>query len=68
MTTFERWRKGIFGAMFAILALALFDYLFPKPPVVDRYELYFMAGFAFLMGWLGGSAKERKSNRIHLTS
>jgi hypothetical protein len=67
MTTFERWRKGLLGAIAFVLGLALADYFFPTAPI-DRYWYYFAIGLALLLGYLSGSKDERKSNRIHLTS
>jgi hypothetical protein len=67
MTTVQRWTRGISGAIGAILVLALFDYFFPPAPI-DRYQYYFLIGGACLLGYLGGSKDERKSNRIHLAA
>jgi phosphatidylglycerophosphate synthase len=67
MTAIERWRKGILRAICLTLVLALSNYLFPHSPV-NQYWACFAVGFAFLWGWLDGSAAERKSNRVHMTS
>jgi hypothetical protein len=67
MTAIERWRKGIFGAICAILVFVILEYLLGPSPL-NQYVKYFLFGSAFFGGWLAGSEAERKSNRIRLTS
>jgi hypothetical protein len=67
MTTVERWRRGLFGAIAFVIGVALVDYFFPPAPM-DPYGYYFAIGLALLLGYLGGSRDERKSNRVHVTS
>jgi len=66
MTAFERWGKGIVLGVFFALGWMLLDKLLQHQPLSGSVA-YFGIGWAFVMGWVGGSAEERKLRKPLIT-
>ena len=58
MTASERWVKGILLAIILPLVIVLMDWLLGDFEFVRSYYIY---GVGILIGWLAGSAAERKA-------